>query len=349
MIIIRYKNKICDLISSRSRCRHLDELRPHRAVRWGLLVGLLLLQACGTDSRNEVATDPFWLQDGGAVNDSGVTGADSQASQADAGRGQADGEKVDSLSAGDTANLDTGSTGASDAASGPQEQFFASLQLDRIVSQDPSPFGDDWKEGRTSTLGLVKVSWNGDVGTRWLHVCAMHATEGHGSQVSFTKAFLGSIPTTPHALSRVGSTWTQPTTVDLVGLKDSHTGAMPGLGKSSHASLVDSDKDGKPGVTVQVKVSLLGDQQIYVAQRTTSAWTAQLSPEGTLSAEPTVTMEQSIVGASLSLLVAQPKEKKVSSGAPNTLQWVPVNASMTCTELVAQSAKLFGAAWPPKK
>ncbi|MCO4764361.1 MAG: hypothetical protein KC502_22815 [Myxococcales bacterium] len=328
-----------------------------------LLTVALIAQACGTDSENGVSSDPFWLQDGGETSDAaasyvdGATGDDDVggphpdtgfASDTDGAETQdLDTTSADAIST-DASSIDTESTGTEDSTSGPKEQFFASLQLDRIVSQDPSPFGNAWKEGRTSTLGLVKVAWDGNVGTRWLHVCAMHANSVHGSQVSFSKSFLSAIPTAPHKLSRSGTTWTQASSVDLIGLKASHTGAMPGLGKSKHASLVDADKDGKPGVTVQVNVSLLGNQQIYVAQRTTSSWTAKLADDGSLSAEPKVTMEQSIVGASLSLLVAQPKEKPVSSGAPNTLRWVPSDKAMTCKELVAQASKLFKSTWPPK-
>lgn len=324
---------------------------PRRAWWTPMVVGLACIVAgCGGDATTGAAPEPFWLQDAG-----GRTPADGggDASAPDAQQGQDGGPTTADSGSPDAAGpQDAGATqdaGASDDAGGPaeSEEFFATWRVSRRMTQDPSPFGSAWKESRTTTLGLVRVIWKGDEGTSWHHVCAMDANEVHGSQVTFPPAFLATIPVPPLPLTRGGATWTQPAAVELLGLKPDHTGPMPGLGQEDHASVIDADKDGHPGVTVQVKISLLGLQEIYVAQRTTSAWQGTVASDGRVSAQPSVDFEQVTLGASMSLLVAETNEKAVSSGAPETLLWVPVPAETTCKALIADAAALVGNSWPP--
>lgn len=332
--------------------------RPPSARRlrlsWRAGVCVALLVGCGADPTSGAAPEPFWLQqDGGSSADGASRAADDVAPAIDAGAADLQDVPAAWSDASGDAAIGGDAAGAGDAGQGdtqppaPSEQVFASWRVSRRMTQDPSPFGSAWKESRTVTLGLAKVVWTGDKGQYWHQVCAMDANEVHGSQVHFPPAFLGAIPVTPVPLTRSGAIWSQPETVELLGLKPSHVGPMPGLGEASHASAIDADKDGKPGVTVEVDVTLLGLQKIYVAQRTTSAWQGAPGEDGRIEALPTVSFEQSILGASMSLLVADTKSKPVSSGDPETLLWAPVAASTTCKTLISNASTLIGLSWPP--
>jgi hypothetical protein len=135
--------------------------------------------------------------------------------------------------------------------------------------------------------------------------------------------------------------------MELVGLKQDWTGAMPELGEAKHPGLADTDEDGKAGVTVDVDISLLGLQQLYVAQRSKTDLVATWQEDGSLYGEPTVTMEQSTVGATLDLLIVNTKSRLVKGKPADTVRWVSVPASTTCTDVLKQAKQLFGQSWPP--
>jgi hypothetical protein len=252
-----------------------------------------------------------------------------------------------SADAADSANPDTGDAGGSDIAPASEDQYFVSWAESAQQLQDPSPFGSSWAEQRTTTLGLVKISWQGDSGTRWLQPCAMHTNTVFGTKTLYSAGFLSAIPVPGVPISRVGKLWSQSEEFVVVGLKEGYDGAMPALGQKDHAALVDSDKDGLPGVTVHIDNNLLGKQNLQVAQRQRSTWTAEVQANGEIAAQPKVTSEQVVVAASMNLLVVQNKTKPVSGKPGETLRFVPLTAPIDCKALLASPSKYAGKTWPP--
>jgi hypothetical protein len=314
------------------------------------LIAVLALFAAGCgggELQDGVAPDPAWLDasDGGGASDSG-SGADG-AAVADGGGDGGGGDDAGGL---DGDSDDVGAGGDVDGANADatvEEQHFAAWLTSTVMVQDPTPFGSSWEKQTTTTLALVKVRWTGAKGERWVQPCALHTTPAFGSQLTYPTSFLAAVPVLPAPIERDGASWTQAEVVERVGLKAGYDGAMPADGDGGHAALVDADADGKPGVTLGVEIPIFGAQKLYVAQRAATAWQGEVDGEGVLRAEPTIASEQSIVGATLELLVTSPKQKPVSDGPAHTLRWHPLDAPIGCAMLVNEAKARVGASWPP--
>ncbi len=154
------------------------------------------------------------------------------------------------------------------------ESYYVSVRVNRRLTQDPSPFGDDWAESLTATIGLVKIVWDGEAGTRWEQVCAMWSNRVHGSQILYSAAFVAAIPVDPIAITRVGNVLTEAADRQWIGLETGYEDAMPALGDDRHPALADTDTDGNPGATIDIDMSLFGNQKLFIAQRTHTSWSA---------------------------------------------------------------------------
>lgn len=324
---------------------HHSPTITHPIHRFTVIALTCLTTGCAADADlSGPAPTPFWLDGGDATADSSGDGAggaaDSDASQA---------ALVDSATS-DTATVQTDAASgdaAADSTDGPADQYFVSWLETAAQLQDPSPFGDSWAEQRTTTLGLVKVQWQGNSGLRWHQPCAMHTTANFSTQTLYSSAFLSSIPVEPTAIERQGTAWSQAEELQVIGLQSGYGGAMPGLGEKGHAAVVDSDKDGLPGATIHIDNSLLGKQNIQVVQRSKTSWTGTVQPNGDVTANPKVQSEQVVIGASMSLLVTKNNVKPLQGKPAETLLWRPLGEPVDCKTLLADPKKYAGRAWPP--
>lgn len=307
----------------------VESLLTSRCFRSGIaVVSALSLAACdaGLDVDGPLPIPP-WLADA-----SGADGGDAAIS--------ADTESADDAEEGDP--FGDAATASTDV------EYYAFWAMTRRETQDPSPFGDAWAESRTTTIGLIQVSWDGDQGVRLQQPCDMHANEAHGSRIYYSANFVKKIPVVPTPVVRTADGIGMTGYVERVGLKPDWTGAMPKLGDAKAAGLADTDGDGKAGVTVDVDISLLGGQKLYVAQRSTTDMQLERQPDGTLYDEPTVVAEQSTVGATLDLLIANTVSRMPTNGKPaETVRWVKVTPGTSCSQLLKQAKSLFGQSWPP--
>lgn len=276
---------------------------------------LFLLAGCGVDLPGGQVRDPFWL---------------------DAGSADGGGDGYTGSAAGDAIGPAT-----------PETRWYAFWNQTRRLSRNPSPLGPDWQASRTTSIGLVKVTWQGDTGKAWTHTCAVQSNVVFDSQLTYPAAFVNAMDTGPATLHRSGAAISQETLTAWLGLKPGYSGAMPALGAGQDKSVVDGDGDGNPGVTVYVNAPILGQQAIYVVQRSTTSWQTSAGDGGSLSMTPTASMEQVTVGATSSFLVAEDISKPLEGEAPVELHWMPVQAGLSCASLVADAAKLTGQAWPP--
>lgn len=248
---------------------------------------------------------------------------------------------------GDAVGSDSGG-GTGDTAVGNVVQHFAVWQVSTAENQDPSPLGEGaWAEQRTVTLALAQVTWHGDSGTRIQQVCAVHTNAAFGTQLTYGTKFVNTIPAVAATMHRNGATWTQDPASLCLGLPEGYDGVLPKLGEASHSAVRDTDGDGHPGVTLELSHTLLGSQQLYVAQREQLQWQGILAANGEVQAEPVVVREQVTLGASLDLLVMATQSRPPAGQPAETLRWVPVPADMTCATLLQQTGKWLGSSWPP--
>lgn len=106
--------------------------------------------------------------------------------------------------------------------------------------------------------------------------------------------------------------------------------------------LSDDDHDGKPGVTVRVKLFGLIEGEIYIARREIFANEMTLYSDGSLRGSVTDDSEQLVIGASLPILDTPNNPPQRRDPGLNPIILIPVSADIdTCEELMAIRDLLF--------
>jgi hypothetical protein len=104
----------------------------------------------------------------------------------------------------------------------------------------------------------------------------------------------------------------------------------------------DDDHDGKPGVTVSVKLFGVIEGEIYIARREIFANEMALYSDGSLRGNVIDDSEQLVIGASLAILDTPNNPPQRRDPGLNPIILVPVPADLdTCAELMANRDALF--------
>jgi len=107
-------------------------------------------------------------------------------------------------------------------------------------------------------------------------------------------------------------------------------------------NLVDGDGDGKPGVTVRLKMGKLLDGEIYITRREIYSDLLALHPDGNLYGSVKDQSEQFVVGASLRILAQQSHPVQYPDPGMNPVILVRVGDELrSCEDLMAQRDRLF--------
>ena len=107
-------------------------------------------------------------------------------------------------------------------------------------------------------------------------------------------------------------------------------------------NLVDADGDGKPGVTVRLKMGNLLDGEIYITRREIYSDSLALHSDGNLYGSVKDQSEQFVVGASLRILAQQSNPIQYPDPGMNPVILVRVSKDLqTCEDLMAQRDRLF--------
>ncbi len=108
--------------------------------------------------------------------------------------------------------------------------------------------------------------------------------------------------------------------------------------------LSDDDNDGKPGVTVGVRLFGFIEGEIYIARREIFANDLTLYSDGSLRGSVTDDSEQLVIGASLEILDTPSNPPQRRDPGLNPVILIPVAADIdTCEELMAIRDSLFPA------
>lgn len=104
----------------------------------------------------------------------------------------------------------------------------------------------------------------------------------------------------------------------------------------------DADGDGKPGVTVSVKIGGFLDAEIYIARREIFQSDLTLHSNGSLRGRVVDDSEQLVIGATHSFLAAENNPPQADDPGLSPIILVPVNDDLdTCAELMANRDALF--------
>jgi len=105
--------------------------------------------------------------------------------------------------------------------------------------------------------------------------------------------------------------------------------------------IADDDHDGKPGITVHVKVTdeLQGD--LYIARRERFAYDLISQDDKSLTGYVTDNSEQLIVGATDPMFVTRAEWKQVPDKSKSPMVLVPVDEDWDCEKLMASADDIF--------
>lgn len=132
----------------------------------------------------------------------------------------------------------------------------------------------------------------------------------------------------------------RPATPTLVGIKGDPT--LPLSTNRNDPLLSDDDNDGKPGLTVVVRLFGLITGEIYIARREIFSTEMTLYSDGSLRGNVIDDSEQLIIGASLAILDTPNNPPQRRDPGLNPIILIPVSADIdTCEELIANRDLLF--------
>lgn len=135
----------------------------------------------------------------------------------------------------------------------------------------------------------------------------------------------------------------RPATPTLIGIKGD-----PNLPLSTNRNdplLSDDDNDGKPGITVVVKLFGFIRGEIYIARREIFATEMTLYSDGSLRGSVQDDSEQLVIGASLAILDTPNNPPQRRDPGLNPIILIPVSNDIdSCEELAANQERLFPAA-----
>lgn len=132
----------------------------------------------------------------------------------------------------------------------------------------------------------------------------------------------------------------RPPTPTLVGI-DGDPNAPLSMDRSD-PRLNDADEDGKPGITVQLKLYGFIDGEIYIARREIFTNDMTLYSDGSLRGNVTDDSEQLVIGASLAILDTPNNPPQRRDPGLNPIILIPVSDDFdTCEDLMANRDALL--------
>lgn len=197
--------------------------------------------------------------------------------------------------------------------------------------------------GRTNTVTysvvLLTIRPGSEPGT-WVqhqHTCNLRMEDDSSAgDPSLSQDFIDNVPDASYPVSFTDNgdgTWAYyaDTGVLPVGYDGSLDASLPDNKKDPR--IFDSDKDGHPGASLDLKVPLFGDIKVFSVQRGrtffSGTWTGDGVPEGTLSLP---IMESHAFGATIGLFAVNPKVEQVPSKHRHTIYRVADGA--TCADIL---------------
>lgn len=104
---------------------------------------------------------------------------------------------------------------------------------------------------------------------------------------------------------------------------------------------VDDDGDGKPGVTVRIKLYNRFPTELYIARREIFAYALALQPDGKLTGYVSDHSEQLVLGSPLVFMRSQRDPKQHPNLDLSPMMLVPIDANYDCEALMEQRDQLF--------
>ena len=132
----------------------------------------------------------------------------------------------------------------------------------------------------------------------------------------------------------------RPATPALIGMRGDAN--LPLSQDREDPNIDDADGDGKPGVTVHLKLGGVLDAELYIARREIFEYDLTLYDNGTLQGQVVDHSEQLVLGASLPWLAVQNNPAQCPDLGLSPIMLIPIPKDMdTCAALMAARRTLF--------
>lgn len=219
-------------------------------------------------------------------------------------------------------------------ASAQDAQRYAAQQSIAVQVKNPNPMARSrWTTVRTSGWGLVDLVETDGLLSYTESTCDVATSRVFGTSTEYSAAFIASLGSRSRTGRIVGGQLTAGPYVQVIGAD----AAAPEL---TPEAAVDTDRDGLPGVTISVQQSVMGQGDVYVAQRSVTSLTMDRVGEGwtgTISSE----VDELVLDATTWWLKADRASRPHPDPAQSTVSWIPVSDETTCADLLLQRDDLF--------
>lgn len=136
------------------------------------------------------------------------------------------------------------------------------------------------------------------------------------------------------------SLW-RPATPTPIGIRLDNPSVEPLPMNPKDPRISDDDHDGKPGVTVKIRIYNLFDTELYIARREIFAYALRLQANGDLTGYVSDHSEQLVVGSPLPLLRSQRNPAQAADSALSPMVLTPIDPSYDCDRLMLERDALF--------
>lgn len=204
------------------------------------------------------------------------------------------------------------------AAQAAEPETWALKQVVAVEVRDPNPTSDGWATTTTTGWSLVRWTREGEAVRFEEQPCAVETTPVLGTSTIYSEAFVRALrgPERQATLAegRFRAAW------------------QHALGPD------DADGDGQPGVTVTVKQAILGQGDVYVAQKSSVVLDGRVDGERIVG-KVTVDTAQEVLGATTWWLKLSTRQRPDRDRSAFVL--APVPSGMDCAALLASDATVF--------
>lgn len=217
---------------------------------------------------------------------------------------------------------------------------WARLQVTTAVSSVPV-LGDVTSE--TVGVVLLNIRQKGDQLEVWERVCGLKSKSLGGVvktrfPPNFLRAISGQKKPAQLRKSQGQVEYIEPKYVRVRGAELANT--QDDLPKNQEdPRIVDSDRDGRPGLTVKVEGFVDGD--VYVVQRDSAAMFGTLATSGRIEGRIEWDTDQQVIGASREILGKNPETAPHPDPGKSYFQMRRVPRAATCKDVLRRVGRLF--------
>jgi hypothetical protein len=207
--------------------------------------------------------------------------------------------------------------------------------------KNPNPMSrEGWKTARTTSWSLVRWTQDGERVVTDERLCGLYAAPVLGATTTFPSGFVRGFPTQRRTGRLSAGQWTSDPLVQVIGARVADA-STPLPSTAEAAEVVDMDKDGKPGVTVNIAHSVMGGGDVYVTQRSVATLSGTVGVDGRIVGVVRHQVEQRVLGATTWWLKLSTGTRPHPDASQSTFVLAPVDATATCATVLSARGTLF--------